>query len=131
MSHPLPGGSFTLVPDGLEALAGELGALAAELTDDAERVRSAAATFPAALDGHEGWSAGATATAWARLYEVVAEQTSALAGTLTAAVAAYVAEDEWLARRVGHRPPRGPPRFSTRTASARWPRGTSRRSAGP
>lgn len=102
MSHPLPGASFTVVPDGVEALATELGALAAELTDEAARTRSAAASFPRALGGHEGWTAGATATAWACLLEAVADRTSALADTFSAAVAAYLAEDAVLAG--------GPPR---------------------
>jgi hypothetical protein len=107
MSHPLPGEAFTVVPDGLQALADELATLAAALTEDVERARSAAACFPEALGGQEGWTAGATATSWAGLYEVMAARTRALAGTLTAAVAAYVAEDAWLARSVGSgRPPR-------------------------
>jgi hypothetical protein len=101
MSHPLPGASFTLVPDGVEALAAELAALAGELTEDVERTRSAAASFPEAFGGHEGWAAGATATSWACLYEVMASRTSALAGTLTAAVAAYLAEDAAVAGSFG------------------------------
>ena len=101
MSHPLPGESFTVVPDGVAALADELATLAAALTEDVERARSAAACFPEAFGGQEGWAAGATATAWACLYEVMAARTSALAGTLTAAVAAYVAEDAGLARSLG------------------------------
>ena len=107
MSHPVPGASFTVVPDGVEALARELAGLAAELTEDVARVRWAAASFPAALGGHEGWAAGATATSWALLYEAVAERTGALAGTLTAAVAAYLAEDAALA---GGCDTAGPPR---------------------
>jgi hypothetical protein len=107
MSHPLPGESFTVVPDGLQALADELATLAAALSEDVGQARSAARCFPEAFDGHEGWAAGATATAWACLYEVMAARTSALAGTLTAAVAAYVAEDSWLASSLGSgRPPR-------------------------
>jgi len=100
MSHPLPG-VLTVVPDGLTALADELATLAAELAGDVERIRSVAAAFPDALDGHAGWAAGATGTAWASLCELVAGQTTALAGTLTAAVAAYVAEDAALAESIG------------------------------
>jgi len=100
MSHPLPG-ALTVEPDGVTALAHELATLAAELAGDVERMRSAAASFPLALDGHAGWAAGATGTAWASLCGLVADQTGALAGTLTAAVAAYVAEDAALANSVG------------------------------
>lgn len=99
MTRPLPDASFTVVPDAVEALATELHALAAELTEDAQRSRSAAASFPAALGGSTGWSAGATATAWACLYEVVAARTRALGGTLASAAAAYRAEDAALAGR--------------------------------
>jgi hypothetical protein len=107
MSHPLPDASFTVRPDAVEALATELGALAAELADDAGWTRSAAASFPVALGGDEGWTAGATATAWACLQEVLAARSSALAGTLSAAAAAYRAEDAALADRAAPgRPPR-------------------------
>jgi hypothetical protein len=101
MSHPLPGASFTVVPDGMLALAGELATLAAELAGDVERMRSAASCFPDALEGYAGWAAGATATSWARLYVLMASRTSALADTLNAAVAAYLAEDAALAGSVG------------------------------
>ena len=101
MSHPLPGGSFAVEPDCVTALADELATLAAELAADVEQMRSAAACFPDALEGHAGWAAGATATSWACLYEVMASRTSALAGTLTAAVAAYLAEDAAVAGSFG------------------------------
>ena len=100
----LPTGSFTVRPEAVEALATELQALAAELADEAGWVRAAAASFPVALGGDEGWTAGATATAWARLQEVLAARTEAMAGTLLAAVAAYRAEDAALAG--PGRPPR-------------------------
>ena len=99
MSHPFPAASFTVRPDEVDALAAELGTLAAELAHDAGRVRSAAASFPVALDGHEGWAAGATATAWARLQEILAARSGALGDTLSAAAAAYRAEDAALAGR--------------------------------
>jgi hypothetical protein len=102
MSHPLPDASFSVRPDEVAALAAELRALAAELADDAGWIRSAAASFSAALGGDEGWAAGATATAWAHLQEVLTARTEALAGTLAAAAAAYLAEDAALAGR----PPR-------------------------
>jgi hypothetical protein len=97
VSHPLPGESFTVVPAAVTALADELALLAAQLTEDVQWARSAAGSFPEALGGHEGWAAGATATSWAELYDVLASRTGALAGTLRAAVAAYVAEDAALA----------------------------------
>ena len=104
MSHPLPDASFAVVPDAVDALAGELRALAAELADDADRLRSVAASFATALGGDEGWTAGATATAWAQLEEVVAARTNALAVTLGAAADAYRAEDAALAGRHGRAP---------------------------
>ena len=97
MSHPLPDGSFLLVPDGVTALADELAALAAELAGDVERIRAAAASFPDALSGDEGWAAATTATSWARLCDLLSSRTSALSGVLTSAVAAYQAEDAALA----------------------------------
>lgn len=100
----MPTGSFTVQPEAVEALATELRALAAELADEAGWVRAAAASFPVALGGHEGWATGGTATAWARLQEVLAARTEAMAGTLLAAVAAYQAEDAALSG--PWRPPR-------------------------
>jgi hypothetical protein len=97
MTYPLSEPSFTVVPDAVEALGTELRGLAAELADDAQEIRSAATSFPAALGGHDGWVAGGAATAWGRLIEVVAARAGALAGTLGAAAAAYRAEDAALA----------------------------------
>ena len=97
MSHPLPDGSFLLVPDGVTALADELTALAADLVGDVERVRVAATSLPDALPGREGWAAGAAATSWARLCDLLACRTSALSGVLTSAVVAYQAQDAALA----------------------------------
>jgi hypothetical protein len=104
MSHPFSDASFTVCPDEVEALATELGALAAELADDAGWTLSAAASFPVALGGDEGWTAGATATAWARLQEVLAARAGALSGALSAASAAYRAEDAALAGRAAPGP---------------------------
>lgn len=102
MSHPLPTGSFTVRPEAVEALATELRVLAAELADDAGWVRAAAASFPVALGGDEGWTAGGTATAWAGVQEILASRAAAMAGTLLAAVDAYRAHDAALTSR----PPR-------------------------
>jgi hypothetical protein len=108
MSMPAPAARFTIEPAAVEALAAELGALAAELSGDADAAHSAAAAFPLALDGEAGWSAGTAATAWASVEDVLARQTGAVAETLLAAVAAYEAEDEALAERVGTVGPLGP-----------------------
>jgi hypothetical protein len=79
--------------DAVDALAAELAALAGELDDDAGLCRSTARSFASALDGHEGWTAAAAATAWGSLTEVVAARTAAVAATLTSATAAYRAAD--------------------------------------
>lgn len=109
MSSPIPAEVVLVRPGAVTALAGELTVLAAELSDDAHRCRAVAGSLSAALEGREGWSAGAAATAWAGLEEVLAERTAALAETLVAVVRAYVAEDVWLA--TGMKPgPAGAPR---------------------
>jgi hypothetical protein len=97
MSSPGPAEPIVLEPGAVTELAAELRSLAAELSGDAETCRSAAGSFSAALDGGEGWRASAVATAWAGLEEVLARQADALAGTLTAAVQAYLDEDAGLA----------------------------------
>ena len=99
MTHPVPTASFTVVPDEVEALAIELGTLAAELTDDADGARAVAASLSGALTGSEGWAAGAAATAWAGLYEAMAGRVRALGDTLAAAAAAYRAQDAALSGR--------------------------------
>ena len=101
MSHPLPGVSFTVVPGAVTALAEELSALAAALAGDVEQIRSVGRRFPAALEGHEGWAAGAAATSWAQLCDLVVSRTRALGEVLTAAVAAYLAEDSAIAGSFG------------------------------
>ena len=101
MSSPAPADALLLRPEAVAALAGELTALAAELADDADLCRAGAGALSSALDGHEGWTAGAAATAWAGLEEVLAEQTVALAGTLTAAVQASLAADARIATGIG------------------------------
>ena len=101
MSMPAPAPRFGIEPRAVEALAVELHALAAELAEDADAARSAAAAFTPALGGEDGWAPGAAAQAWASVEDALAERTGAVAGTLLAAVAAYRAEDLALAERVG------------------------------
>jgi hypothetical protein len=101
MSSPTAVQTVLLRPERVAALAGELTALAAELSDDADRCRAAAGALVDGLDGDDGWTAGAAATAWSRLAELLAEQTAALAGTLDGAVQAYLAEDARIAGGMG------------------------------
>jgi len=91
--------------EALDALAAELAALATELDDDAHLCRSTAGSLSDALDGREGWAAGATATAWGSLIGVVAARTSAVATTLDRATAAYRAADEAMAQDLRSREP--------------------------
>ena len=91
--------------DAVDALAAELTALAAELGEEEGLCRSTAASLSAALDGHEGWTAGATATAWGSLAGVVAARTATVATTLTGATAAYRAADAALSQGIGPREP--------------------------
>ncbi|TQN37744.1 hypothetical protein FHU33_4410 [Blastococcus colisei] len=108
MTSPSPPDVVVVQPAAVTALAVELTGLAAELLDDADGCREAAGSLSAALEGNQGWTAGAAATAWARLEEVLAEQTTALSRTLAAAVEAYLDEDARIAGRIGdgRRPPR-------------------------
>jgi len=106
MTMPPPAGGFTLEPDGLEALAHELALLSGEVSEHAERSRSAAFALGRALDGIAGSSAGAAATGWAALEELLADRTRSVSQTLQAAVAAYLAEDLYLSATVGSRRPR-------------------------
>ena len=95
--------------DAVAALAAELAALAAELDGESDLCRSTAASLSAALEGHEGWTAGATVTAWGSLAALVAARTSAVAITLTGAAAAYRAADAALSDGIGSSMPgRGP-----------------------
>ncbi len=91
--------------DTVDALAAELTALATELAEEEGLCRSTAGSLSAALDGHEGWTAGATATAWGALAGVLSARTAAVATTLTGAVAAYRAADSALSEGIGWREP--------------------------
>ena len=98
------GADFVLVsPGGLAALADELAGLATEWSEDADRCRTAARGLSTALDGEEGWTAGAAGTAWSGLEEVLAGRTSALAQTVAGAVQSYLDEDARTAGWIGRR----------------------------
>lgn len=103
MTSPSPAEPVLVRPQALGALAGELSGLATELSGDADRCRVAAGWLSAALEGEDGWSAGAVATAWADLEEVLAARTEALAQTVSGAVQAYLDEDARLAGWTGRR----------------------------
>ncbi|MGY1802781.1 hypothetical protein ACI78T_05805 [Blastococcus sp. SYSU D00922] len=103
MTSPSPTGSVLVHPQALAALAEELTGLAGELAYDVDRCRAAAGSLAAALEGEEGWAAGAAGTAWAGLEESLAERTSALARTVSGAVQAYLEEDARIAGWMGRR----------------------------
>ena len=101
-----PGISVSL--DEVGALAAQLSALAGELQESARTCRSAAGGLGQALGGDEGWRAGAVATAWGSLVEVVAEQAGAVAATLVSATGAYADADAALAADLTHSRPGRP-----------------------
>ncbi|WP_116449624.1 hypothetical protein [Blastococcus litoris] len=103
MTPPSPAGSVLVQPQALAALAEELAGLASELADDVDRCRTAAGSVAAALDGDEGWEAGAVGTAWAALEQALSERASALAQTVSGAVRAYLEEDARIAGWMGRR----------------------------
>jgi hypothetical protein len=86
--------------DALEALAGELTALAGELADGADRCAGAARTLVGALDGGEGLTAGSAAAAWSALVRAVADGVRAMVGVLTAALVAYRTAEHTRAARI-------------------------------
>lgn len=86
--------------DAVDALAGELAALAAQLAEEPPLCRTAAASFATALGGEAGRCAADAATAWAALTGLLAERCAATAGTLRAAVLSYRALDAGLAAAV-------------------------------
>ena len=79
--------------DALDALAGELDALARELHDEADRCASAAGALADGLSRDEGLDAAWAAGIWATLARATAEDTRAVAATLLAAIAAYRAAE--------------------------------------
>ncbi len=86
--------------DDVQALAAELGVLAADLGEDAVLCRATAVSLDVALGGTAGERAGAAATGWATLLDLLAARTAALAGTLRAAVASYRQADAALSDRL-------------------------------
>ena len=108
MSSPSPADAVLVRPEAVLSLAGELTALASELLEDADHCRVAAESLCTALDGDEGWTARAAATAWAGLEDVLAGRTAALAQVMTAAVDAYRAHDAGVARAIDPDRPAGP-----------------------
>ena len=108
MSPPTAVPTIAVQLDAVESLAAELATLAAELSDEAALCRSTAASLYTALAGDEGWSAGAAASAWATLTDVVAARSGAVAGSLVAAVVAYRAADEAMAQRIVSGRPHAP-----------------------
>jgi len=88
---------FTVHLDEVGALAAQLSALAGELDDSARACRSASGRLREALGGDEGRRAGAVATAWGSLVELVADRAGAVAATLVSATAAYADADAYLA----------------------------------
>jgi hypothetical protein len=89
----------TIQLQAVDALADELAGLAGELGTEAPRCRTAAAELRG-LGDVAGWEAGAGATAWAALLDLLAQQCASTAATLRAAVAAYRAVDAALAEAV-------------------------------
>jgi hypothetical protein len=108
MSSPRPAEAVVVRPEAVASLADELSALAAELSEDAEHCRASAGHLSAALDGPEGWTAGAAATAWGGLENLLAEQAAALARVMHDAVQAYLAEDARIAGGMTAGRPRAP-----------------------
>jgi hypothetical protein len=100
MSSPTSAEDISVRPAALRALAAELSALAVELADDADLLRSTGRSFRSALGDSEGWTADLAAGGWARLQEQLADGASALAGTFDTAAAGYTAQDYSLAARI-------------------------------
>ena len=86
--------------DHVETLAAELATLASCLSDDAALCSSAATRLRACLGGDEGWHAGAAATGWVELLELLRSRAAAVAGTLTAATESYRRADGALRERI-------------------------------
>lgn len=90
--------------DHVETLAAELAALACALSDDVTLCVSSASRLRASLAGDEGWHAGAAATGWAGLLQLLRSRSEAVASTLTAATGSYRAVDGALRERIAASP---------------------------
>jgi hypothetical protein len=90
--------------DRVETLAAELAALASALSDDVALCTSSATRLRACLGGDEGWHAGAAATGWAQLMELLRARSAAVAGTLSAATESYRTADAALRERIAASP---------------------------
>jgi len=90
--------------DHVETLAAELAALARSLSDDVALCTSSATRLRACLAGDEGWHAGAAATGWAGLLELLRSRAEAVASTLGAAAESYRAVDGALRERIAASP---------------------------
>lgn len=101
MSSPSPPAVVSVRPEAVDGLASELTALATELRTDADLCRVAGGQVSTALEGTPGWTAGAAATAWAGLQDVLADRAAALAQTLAAAGQAYLDHDARTAGGIG------------------------------
>lgn len=91
---------ITVQLDALDALAGELSALAGELLDDAERCSSAAGALADGLSHDEALNAAWAAGLWASLARAVSDAARAVADTLRAAIEAYRAAEAVRARSI-------------------------------
>jgi hypothetical protein len=87
--------------DAVQGLADELAGLAAALAADGQLCSEAAGPLWAALEGSPGYWAAGTATGWAGVLEVLAQRSSAVAATLSAACDSYRRAEVALARLLG------------------------------
>ncbi|MGY1812981.1 hypothetical protein [Blastococcus sp. SYSU D00820] len=89
--------TLTISPGLVAALADSLAGLAADLAHDSDVCRTAGVFCRGALDGVAGERTADLGAAWAGLVEATAEGAAAVARTLGAAAASYVAADTALA----------------------------------
>jgi hypothetical protein len=92
--------------DALDALAGELTALAGDLADDGDRCAAAAIALRDGLSHDACLDALWAAHGWAALARALSDATGAVAATLRAAVTAYRVAEAARAESIGRRPGR-------------------------